>query len=225
MFGTLFNCFMIITGSIIGSFLKKGIKDRYQDILMQAMGFSAVALGINAIVQYMPKSDYPILFIVSLAIGGLVGEMIDIEARFNKLVGKFSKSNLAKGLSTAILLFCIGTLSILGPINSALHGDYTYLMTNAILDFITSIVLASTFGIGIAFAAVVLFLWQGAFYVLALYLNDFMSAHLLAEISIIGGILILASGLSILGIKSFKSLNMLPALLVPPLFFIIKHFM
>ncbi|WP_010290345.1 DUF554 domain-containing protein [Kurthia massiliensis] len=224
MFGTLFNCFTIITGSIIGSFLKKGIKDRYQDMLMQAMGFSAVALGINAIVQYMPKSDYPILFIVSLAIGGLVGEMIDIEARFNKLVGKFSKSNLAKGLSTAILLFCIGTLSILGPINSALHGDYTYLMTNAILDFITSIVLASTFGIGIAFAAVVLFLWQGAFYVLALYLNDFMSAHLLAEISIIGGILILASGLSILGIKSFKSLNMLPALFVPPLFFIIKHF-
>ena len=191
---------------------------------MQAMGFSAVALGINAIVQYMPKSDYPILFIVSLAIGGLAGEMIDIEARFNKLVGKFSKSNLAKGLSTAILLFCIGTLSILGPINSALHGDYTYLITNAILDFITSIVLASTFGIGIAFAAVVLFLWQGTFYVLALYLNDFMSAHLLTEISIIGGILILASGLSILGIKSFKSLNMLPALLVPPLFFIIKHF-
>ena len=224
MFGTIFNCFTIITGSIIGSLLKKGINDRYQNMLMQAMGFSAVALGINAIVQYMPKSDYPILFIVSLAIGGLVGEMIDIEARFNKLVGKFSKSNLAKGLSTAILLFCIGTLSILGPINSALHGDYTYLMTNAILDFITSIVLASTFGIGIAFAAVVLFLWQGAFYVLALYLNDFMSAHLLAEISIIGGILILASGLSILGIKSFKSLNMLPALLVPPIFFIIKHF-
>lgn len=223
MFGTIFNCFTIITGSIIGSMLKKGMNDRYQDILMQAMGFSAVALGINAIVQYMPKSDYPILFIVSLAIGGLVGEMIDIEARFNKLVGKFSTSNLAKGLSTAILLFCIGTLSILGPINSALHGDYTYLMTNAILDFITSIVLASTFGIGIAFAAVVLFLWQGAFYVLALYLNDFMSAHLLTEISIIGGILILASGLSILGIKSFKSLNMLPALLVPPIFFIVKH--
>ena len=224
MFGTIFNCFMIITGSIIGSILKKGIKDRYQEILMQAMGFSDVSLGINAIVHYMPKSDYPILFIVSLSIGGLVGEMIDIEAQFNKLVGKFSQSNLAKGLSTAILLFCIGTLSILGPINSALHGDYTYLMTNAILDFITSIVLASTFGIGIAFAAVALFLWQGSFYVLALYLNDFMSAHLLTEISIIGGVLILASGLSILGINSFKSLNMLPALLVPPIFFIVKHF-
>lgn len=224
MIGTIFNCLTIIVGSLIGSFLKKGIKERYQEILMQAMVFAAVALGINAIVQYMPKSDFPVLFIVSLAIGGLIGEMIDIETQFNKLVGRFSKSDLAKGLSTAILLFCIGTLSILGPINSALHGDYTYLFTNAILDFVTSIVLASTFGIGIAFAAVVLFVWQGSFYLLAIYLNDFMSAHLLTEISIIGGILILASGLSILGIKSFKSLNMLPALLVPPLFFIITHF-
>ncbi|WP_010307124.1 DUF554 domain-containing protein [Kurthia senegalensis] len=224
MIGTLFNCATIIVGSIIGSLLKKGIKQRYQDILMQSMGFSAVALGIHAIVQYMPQSDTPVLFIVSLAIGGLVGEAIDIEKQFNRLVGRFSKTDLAKGLSTAILLFCIGTLSILGPINSALHGDYTYLFTNAILDFVTSIVLASTFGIGIAFAAVVLFCWQGAFYLLALYLNDFMSAHLLTEISIIGGILILASGLSILGIKNFKSLNLLPALLIPPLYYVIKHF-
>lgn len=224
MFGTFFNCFMILLGSTIGSLMNKGLKERYQTILMQAMGFTAIALGINAIVQYMPKSDVPVLFIVSLAIGAIVGEKIDIEKRFNSFVGRFSKGPLAKGLSTAILLFCIGTLSILGPINSALHGDYTYLITNGILDGVTSIVLASTFGFGIALSAIVLFFWQGFFYIIALFLNDFMTADLLTEISIIGGILILATGLSILGVKNLKALNMLPALLIPPLYFIIRSF-
>lgn len=225
MLGTLFNCVMILLGSTIGSLMNKGLKERYQTILMQAMGFAAVALGINALIQYMPKSELPVLFIVSLAVGAIVGEKLDIEKRFHSFVGHFSKGPLAQGLSTAILLFCIGTLSILGPINSALHGDYTYLITNGILDGVTSMVLASTFGFGIALSAIVLFLWQGFFYVLALFLNDFMTANLLTEISIIGGILILATGLSILGIKNLKALNMLPALLIPPLYFIIKSFL
>lgn len=224
MFGTIFNCGMILLGSTIGSLMNKGLKDRYQSILMQAMGFAAVALGINAIVQFTPKSDIPVLFIVSLAIGAILGEKLDIEKRFNDFVGRFSKGPLAQGLSTAILLFCIGTLSILGPINSALHGDYTYLITNGILDGVTSMVLASTFGFGIALSAIVLFLWQGFFYILALFLNDFMTDQLLTEISIIGGILILATGLSILGIKNLKALNMLPALIIPPIYFIARSF-
>lgn len=224
MLGTLFNCAMILIGSTIGSLMNKGLKERYQTILLQAMGFAAVALGINAIVQYMPKSDLPVLFIVSLAIGAVLGEKLDIEKRFNQFVGRFSKGPLAQGLSTAILLFCIGTLSILGPINSAIHGDYTYLITNGILDGVTSMVLASTFGFGIALSAIVLFLWQGFFYIMALFLNDFMTANLLTEISIIGGVLILATGLSILGVKNLKALNMLPALIIPPIYFIITHF-
>lgn len=189
------------------------------------MGFTAVALGINAIVQYMPKSSAPVLFIVSLAVGAILGEKLNIEKRFNQFVSRFSKGPLAQGLSTAVLLFCIGTLSILGPINSALHGDNTYLITNGILDGVTSMVLASTFGFGIALSAIILFLWQGFFYLMAVFLNDFMTDALLTEISIIGGILILATGLSILGIKNLKALNMLPALLVPPIYFVIKHFL
>ncbi|AII34637.1 DUF554 domain-containing protein [Bacillus subtilis] len=209
MFGTIFNTVMIIAGSIIGGIFKKGIKDEYQDILMQAMGFAAVALGINAITQHLPDSKYPILFIVSLAIGGLLGQIINLELRFNKLVNKFSKSNLAEGFSTAVLLFCIGSLSILGPVEAALHGDYTYLLTNGMLDGITSIVLASTFGFGIAAAAIVLFAWQGSIYLFA--------------ITIVGGILILSSGLSILGIKKFKTLNLLPSLLIPPVVIFVIH--
>ncbi|WP_042352669.1 DUF554 domain-containing protein [Bacillus massiliigorillae] len=220
MIGTLFNCIMILAGSTIGSLFKKGIKDEYQEALMQAMGLAAMALGINAIVQYLPSSNYPVLFIVSLAIGGLVGQKLNFDRRFNEIVNKFSKGNLAEGLSTAILLFCIGSLSILGPVEAALKGNYTYLITNGILDGITSIVLASTFGFGISAAAIVLFLWQGFFYVGAKFIENFLTADLLAEISIVGGVLILSTGLSILGIKKFKTLNLLPALLLPFIVFL-----
>ena len=107
-------------------------------------------------------------------------------------------------------------MSILGPIESALNGDHTYLFTNAILDGITSVVLSSTFGLGIAIAAGVLFCWQGSIYLLANLIAPYLTPDLLTEISLVGGVLILSSGLSILNIKQFKTLNLLPALLVPP---------
>jgi uncharacterized membrane protein YqgA involved in biofilm formation len=216
MFGTIFNVVMIIVGSIIGSIFKKGVKDEYQDILMQAMGLAATALGTNAVVQHLPSSKYPVLFIVSLALGGLIGEKINLEMRFNTLVNKFSKSNLAEGLSTAILLFCIGSLSILGPVEAALKGNYTYLLANGMLDGITSIVLASTFGIGIAASAIVLFAWQGSIYLAAKLMESSINTDFLNEVTIVGGLLILSSGLSILGIKKFKTLNLLPSILIPP---------
>ncbi|PAF36551.1 hypothetical protein CHH69_10680 [Terribacillus saccharophilus] len=221
MFGTLFNVAMIIIGSTLGTVFKKGMKDRYQTILMQAMGLAALALGINAIVGHLPESKYSVLFIISLAIGAIVGEKLDLDSRFTNVVKKFSKSNLAEGLSTAILLFCIGSLSILGPVEAALHGNYSYLLANGMLDFVTSLVLASTFGFGIALSAGILFVWQGSIYVVAKALESTVNVDLLNEVSIVGGVLIMASGLSILGIKKFKTMNFLPALLVPPVFFLI----
>lgn len=225
MFGTIFNAAMILVGSIIGSVFKKGIKEEYHQILMQAMGLAAMGLGINAIVQHLPSSKYPVLFIVSLALGGLLGQKLNLESKFNALVNKYSKGNLAEGLSTAILLFCIGSLSILGPVEAALKGDYTYLLANGMLDGITSIVLASTFGIGIAVAGIVLFIWQGSIYLLAVFMGNFLSKELLDEVTIVGGILILASGLSILGIKKCNTLNLLPSLIIPPIVFLIMHFL
>ena len=238
----------------------------------------------------MPNSAYPVLFIASLAIGGVVGTALDLDGRFKRAVGKRSKGksagegaqaqasgaaaaatqasesgecdaapnqvapaqaepapnqaepapnqaatvsvqaapaaapqapSLASGLSTAIMLFCVGTLSILGPINSALYGDETFLFTNATLDFVTSMALASTFGLGIAFAAAVLFVWQGAIFLGASFLAPLLSGGLMAEISIVGGFLIVASGLSLLEIKEIKSMNLLPALFVPPVWFVL----
>lgn len=222
MLGTIVNTGTILAGSILGSVLKKGIGERYQTCMFNAMGFAATALGINAVVSNLGNSSYPVLFIISLAAGGLLGTMADLDGRFQRLVGRFSRSNLGQGLSTAILLFCIGTLSILGPIQSAVQGDNTYLFTNATLDFVTSMVLASTYGIGIAAAAGVLFLWQGSIYLGASVLSGFLTPELLTEISVVGGILIAASGLSILKIKDSHTLNLLPALLIPVLWFLIK---
>lgn len=225
MLGTIVNTGAIVVGSIVGSIIKKGIKDEYKDALFNAMGLAATGLGINAVVENMASSKYHVLFIASLALGSLLGTILNIDGRFQKMAERFSgKGRLGEGLSTGILLFCIGTLSILGPIRSALEGKNDYLFTNAALDLVTSCVLASAYGIGMILTAGVLFLWQGSIYLLACLLGNFMSADMMTEISIVGGFLIASSGISILKIKEIKTLNMLPCLLVPVLFFVIKGF-
>lgn len=232
MIGTIANTAAIIIGSVTGGLVKHGLKEKYQKTLYVAMGLAATGLGINAVVSNMGDSLYPVLFIASLALGGLLGTAVDIEGRFDRLVDRFSakkgegegappQNRLSEGLSTAIVLFCFGTLSILGPINSALLGDETYLFTNATLDLVTSLVLASTYGVGIAAAAAVLFCWQGGIWLLAQWISPWLTPDLMCEISIVGGFLILASGLSILKIKKISVMNFLPALLVPPLWFAI----
>lgn len=215
MIGTIANTATILAGSLVGSRLKSGLGEKYKEALMNGMGLAATLLGVNSVVQAMPESRYSVLFIVSLAVGGVLGTAISLDTLFQKAVNRLplaGGSELGKGLSTAILLFCAGTLSILGPMESALKGDNTYLFTNAVLDGITSTVLASTFGIGIALAALVLFCWQGAIYLLAGAIAPYVTSDLLTELSLVGGALIFSSGLGILGIKQIKTLNYLPAL-------------
>ncbi len=237
MIGTIVNTGTILLGSLTGSLLKRGIKPQYQKVMFTAMGLASLSLGFNAVCRNMPQSQYPVLFVLSLAIGGLIGTILDLDGRFKRLVDrpkkkeeaegteneeKTERPRLAEGLSTGILLFCIGTLSIVGPINSALLGDETFLLTNATLDLVTSAVLAATYGFGMALAAPVLFCWQGSIYLLARLCGNVISDSLLCEMSIVGGTLIAASGLSILEIKDCKTLNLLPSLFVPVLFFIGK---
>ena len=247
MTGTIVNTCAILAGSLAGSLLRRGIKPQYQQVLFTAMGLASLSLGFNAVCRNMPQSHHPVLFVVSLAIGGLIGTIIDLNGRFKRLVDRrkdyadspsttsspsspssssspspdnpSSSPRLAEGLSTGILLFCIGTLSIVGPINSALLGDETFLLTNATLDLVTSGVLAATYGIGMALAAPVLFLWQGSIYLLATLCGNVISDELLCEMSIVGGTLIAASGLSTLEIKDCKTLNLLPSLFIPVLYF------
>lgn len=226
MIGTIVNTCTIIAGTILGTLLHRGVKEQYKTALYNGLGLASLAIGLNATIQNFPKSQYPVLFIVALAIGGVVGTAIDVDGRFKRLVNRRSKEgqtkNLADGLSTAILLYCIGPLSMLGPVISALKNDHTFLFTNATLDFVSSAVFASTYGIGMILAAPVLFLWQGAFWLVATISSSAVSDELMAELLIIGGLLITGSGLSLLQLKDCKTLNLLPALLVPIFWFLLR---
>ena len=222
MIGTLVNVGTIITGSLIGGIVKKVLKEEYSKYLFTAMGLAATGLGINSVVQNMPDSKYPVLFIASLAIGGLIGTILKLDERIARISSQhYGGGRLGEGLITGCLLYCVGTLSILGPVQSALYQDHTFLFTNAMLDFVTSMVLASTYGVGMALAAGVLFAWQGSIYGLTLLLGNFITETMMTELSIVGGFLIFSSGLGILEIRDCKTLNMLPALIIPVLWCII----
>ena len=151
MIGTFVNVGTIILGSLIGGLFKKIISERINEALFTAMGMAAFGLGINAVVQNMPNSQYPVLFIFALAFGGVIGTLLKLQDRLDRITTRKSegevegKGRLGEGIVTGCLLFCIGTLSILGPVQSALYQDYTYLFTNATLDLVTAMVLATTY--------------------------------------------------------------------------------
>ena len=222
MTGTIINTCTIVAGSVIGAVLRRGVKKEYSSALFNALGLACLALGFNACVTRMNDSEYPVLFIISLALGSLVGTILKLDTKLNGAMTRKNNSSLAEGLTTASLLYCIGTLSIVGPMMSALYGDNTFLITNATLDFVTSIVLAASYGIGVIWAAVILFVWQGSIYLLTMNFGNILSDSLIREISIVGGVLIVCTGFSILKIKDCKTVNMLPALLVPAIFFLIR---
>ena len=225
MIGTIVNTCTIIAGTLIGALLNRGVKEKYKEVLYTGLGLASLAIGLNATITNLPKSQYPVLFIVALALGGVIGTRLDIDGRFKRLVNKRSKNGgeakLGDGLSTAILLYCIGPLSMLGPVISALKGDHTFLFTNATLDFVSSTIFASTYGIGMVLAAPVLFLWQGMFYGIAQISSTAVSEALMAELLIVGGLMITGSGLGLLNLKDCKTLNLLPALLVPVVWFLL----
>ena len=222
MYAIIINAIAVIAGSAIGALFRKGISEKYINVLNTAMGLCALVLGMNVAIQSMQKTAYPALFIFCLSIGALVGTMLKLDQRMEKATQRISTSNLAEGITTGILLCCVGTLAMMGPVMSALYGDNTYLMTAATLNLVTMIVVASSYGFGVSFTAIVVFLWMSGIYAIALLSRSFISEELISEVSLVGGILIAASGLGVLHIKDCKTINLLPALLVPMVFFAIK---
>lgn len=204
--------------------LKRGISKKYEHALFTVMGLAALGIGLENVVNNLPKSRYPVLFIVSLALGTLLGTWWDLDTKFDHLIKHFGgKSQLVKGLATGILLCCIGALSIIGPVMAAVRHDQTMLYTNAALDLVTTIVFGASFGWGMLLCAPVLFCWQGGIYLVAKYLSVyFFTGPLVTEIAIVGGFLIASTGLSLLKIRDVKTLNILPSLLIPLIFFIFR---
>jgi uncharacterized membrane protein YqgA involved in biofilm formation len=216
MIGTIVNAIAIIIGSLVGGFFKRLMNENLNNRLLETMGLAAFGIGINSVVQNMPDSNYPVLFIASLALGCVAGTLLKIDERVGKLTSsKGNDSNLATGIITGCLIFCVGTLSILGPVQAALYGDHTFLFTNATLDLVTSMVLASAYGAGMIVCAAVLVIWQGSIYALTLLAGNVLTDNMMTELSIVGGFLIAMTGLNIMGVKKFKTLDYLPALLIP----------
>lgn len=222
MYAIIINAVACVVGSAIGALFRKGIKEKYINVLNTAMGLCALVLGVNVAMQSMQKSHYPVLFIFCLSLGGLAGTLLKLDQRMERATHHISTSNLAEGITTGVLLCCVGTLAMMGPVMSALYGDNTYLMTAATLNFVTMVVVASSYGFGVAFTGFAVLLWMSSIYGIALLSRSFISEELIAEVSLVGGILIAASGLGVLHIKDCKTINLLPALLMPMIFFALK---
>lgn len=216
MIGTFANAACIIVGSLIGGLFKRIMSDSLNEKLLTTMGLAALGIGLNSAIQNMPKSNYPVLFIASLALGCVIGSLFKIDDRVKRLTNKSGDSgNLGQGIITGCLIFCVGTLSILGPVQAALYGDHTFLFTNATLDLVTSMVLASAYGIGMMICAGVLILWQGSIYGLTLLAGNVLTDNMMTEVGIVGGFMIAMTGLTIMKVKEFKTLDYLPALIIP----------
>lgn len=236
MLGTIVNTATILIGGAFGAIVREGIGEKYKSAMFNALGLACLVLGMNASLPNMAKSEYPVLFILSLAIGGIIGTKLDLAGSIDRLNAKMNakskkETNGLQGLVTGLLLYCIGTFSIVGPVLSALsptHGwaigeqANTFLYTNATLDLVTSAVLSASYGWIMLLAAPVLFCWQGMFYAIAFFFGSAMPEPMRCELSIVGGVLIVSSGLGILGIMDCKTVNLLPSLLVPVIFYLVK---
>lgn len=222
MFAIIINAVAVVVGSAIGALFRKSISEKYINVLNTAMGLCALVLGVNVAIENMQKTQYPVLFIFCLSMGGLLGTVLKLDQRMESTTRKMSSSNLSQGITTAVLLCCVGTLAMMGPVMSALYSDDTYLMTAATLNLVTMIVMASSYGFGVVITSVIVLVWMSSIYGIAMLSRTFISEELIAEVSLVGGILIAASGLGVLHIKDCKTINLLPALFMPILFFAIK---
>ena len=230
--GTLINVLAIVAGSGLGLLFKRGISERFRQIMTQACGLAVVFIGLGGALEMMLSveegalvSGRGMLIVFSLLLGGLCGELINIEKRLDGLGEKIKGKVKAKGdgqfvegFVTASLVVCVGAMAICGPIDEALTGDSTTLIIKSVLDFIIVMVFASVYGVGVIFSSLAVFVYQGFFTVFGTLISGFMSDALITSLSGIGSILIFAVGVNLIRPKTIRVGNFLPALLVPVLY-------
>jgi len=229
--GTLANMAAIVFGATVGIIIKGGLKKRFQDTIMNALGLAVMFIGISGALQGILvmkdgvlHTSNIMLMIVSLAVGAFIGELIDIEARLERMGEKIKSvlkvngekgQNFVEGFVTSSLLFCIGAMAIIGSLNDGLSGDSSMLFAKAIIDGMVAIFFASTLGIGVYFSILPLGLYQGTITLSAKYIKPYMSDQLISNISFVGSILIFAIGINMIFGKKIKCGNLLPAVLIP----------
>ena len=225
LIGPLFNSAMVIVGTLIGIVFKKYLKESAQDIVLKGLGFVTIYIAIGSILD--DASGINVL--ISMSVGAFLGEMLDLEGRFQQLGGwlqkRFGKENsqFSEGFIEASLLFCMGSMGILGSLESGLMRVHNTLFSKGILDGIASVFFSAKKGISVAFAGIVLFLYQGALTVLASLLAPLLNDQCMAQINVVGGIILLSVAFNVLGIGEFKSMNYVPAILVSVLLTLLFH--
>ncbi|MGI6706400.1 MAG: DUF554 domain-containing protein [Clostridia bacterium] len=224
MWGIIANTLAILVGSAFGILLKGGISDRFRDIIMQGLGLSVCIIGIQGAI----KTSNILIVIISLIIGGTLGEWWQIEKALEKLgnwvrdkFGKNGSDSFSEGFVTASLIYCVGAMAIVGSLESGLKGENATLFAKSALDGVSAVIFSSTMGIGVAFAAFSVFIYQGFIVLTASFLKDYLSQPIINEMSAVGGVLILAIGLGMLGLRKFKVGNLLPSIFIPVFYFLI----
>ena len=234
--GTLINAALILLGGIIGLIFKKAVSKQMEYSIHKATGVAVLIIGICGVLSAMLKakggvisSSGELILVVSLALGTFVGELLKLEDRLNRgckwIENKCKMSNFSTGFITATMIYCIGAMAIVGSINDGLLGDSSTLITKGIIDGITSVVLAASLGYGVLFSAIPILIYQGSMTLLAAQLENVLVGELLSNICMVGYALVMCIGINFLSDedKQIKTVNMLPALLVPVAYQIAKN--
>lgn len=223
MIGTLINTVAILVGTALGLVLRRGIPERMRSTVIQGQGLCVILIGISGAL----KTADTLGMIVCTVAGGLIGAAINIEKRLDDLGAflerKVSKQSgetgsIAKGFVTASLMFCVGAMAIVGAMDSGLRGDHSTLLAKSALDGISAVFFASSLGIGVGLAAFAVLIYQGAFALLAMWLEPLLSAEMIAEMGAVGGLLIVGIGLNMIYDKHIAVGNLLPAIFMPMLY-------
>ncbi len=226
MTGTFINMAAVLTGSILGLLLKERLPEKVVKTVFQAVGLFTLFLGIKMAL----KLDSILVSVFALVLGSIAGELMDIEKVMEKQtlkikrIIKFGDKKFSEGMLTAFLLYCMGSMTILGALEEGMKNDSTLLITKSVMDGFSSIALASALGIGVAFSVIPMLLFQGGLTLFAIYFGKFISEDLINELSAVGGILLIGLGINILEIKIIKIFNLLPSLLFVVLFVWLKSF-
>lgn len=221
LLGTVVNAIFIVIGALIGRFLHN-IPERMKETVMYAIGLAVLAIGI----QMTFESTQFLIVIMSIAVGSVLGEWANIDMKINnlgqwverKIPSRNKEISVAQGFVTATLIFAIGSMAIIGAIDSGLRNDHDVLVTKGIIDGFTAIILSSTLGIGVALAAVPVFLYQGLITIFSTQISEFIPTALLeffiAEMTATGGLMIVAIGLNLLGVTKIRVANLIPGIAV-----------
>ena len=220
MLGTIVNVLAVIVGGSIGLLLNKKLPQRFVTIFFQVVGLFTLFLGFSMAME----TTHVLHMIMALISGSVIGEALNLERRMERLGDrlklrlKLGNEKFTEGLLTAFLLYCMGSLTILGAIEEGMGGSSELLLIKSMMDGVSSIALASGLGIGVIFSAIPLLIYQGGITLLAMGFGEFFPALYVTELSAVGGILLIGLGISILDIKKIKVMNMLPALLMIVIF-------